>query len=66
MIQGVNGTIGGMYFDLDEPISYAQDADNGDGYFKDHVVTLAPGEVQTFSFSNDSGNAGRPCNRGHQ
>jgi hypothetical protein len=39
-----------MYFDLDEPISYAQDADNGDGYFKDHVVTLAPGEVQTFSF----------------
>jgi hypothetical protein len=51
--QGVNGTIG-IGFDLDSPIYYARKSDyglRGGDYFRDSVVTLAPGEVQTFTIS---------------
>ena len=40
-------------FDLDSQITYAQDTRAGTGYsgnfFQEHVVTLAPGEPQTFT-----------------
>lgn len=47
--QGVNGTIG-LGFDLDSPIDYARTVNYGyhGDFFKSHVVTLAPGEAQTF------------------
>jgi hypothetical protein len=49
--QGVNGTIG-IGFDLDSPVDYARKSDyglHGGDFFRDHVVTLAPGETQTFT-----------------
>lgn len=51
--QGVNGTIG-LGFDLDSPIYYARKSDygfHGGDFFKDNVVTLAPGEAQTFDIN---------------
>ena len=47
--QGVNGTIG-IGFNLDSPIDYAQKSDYGfrGNFFRNHVITLAPGETQTF------------------
>jgi hypothetical protein len=45
--QGGNDTIE-LLFDLDSPVNNAQDV-NGQDYFESRDVTLAPGEVQTFS-----------------
>ena len=47
---GVNGTIA-VGFNLDSEIDYAQNWDYGfkGNYFQEHVVTLAPGEAQTFN-----------------
>ena len=51
--QGLNGTIG-IGFDLDSPIYYARKYDyglHGGDFFRDNVVTLAPGEAQTFDIA---------------
>lgn len=49
--QGVNGNIG-IGFDLDSSIDFARKYDygyKGGDFFRDQVVTLAPGETQTFA-----------------